>query len=291
MMGTFKDEVEMVDFDAPVSGCNQIYHDFSAYKRLGNQYWRAKNGVEGTLFRLPLRLEPSEISSVTYDTDRIDELLQRFKEEAHSTLIFLKHVQSIKIFVIEEGCEMLEEIYSATLSSETSQKYTGLKANFINEVQQLVSAKNFQTLKELNHFLEIRVIDEEEEVNRTHSYVVCEQYGYSGNDSQFLALMCDEELSYVPFVAVAYPINTDENADVTDDNDPGGHIFCTLPLPLHNKCMTGMPGMSSSNSCYFFDILNFFTKFLKLNSYCTKKTIAKSFKLMSHNVNYYYCAK
>ena len=247
MMDTFEDEVEEINFDEPVSDCSQNYHDFSAYKRLGNQFWRAQNGVEGTLFRLPLRLEPSEISSVTYDADRIDELIQRFKEEAHSTLIFLKHVQSIKIYVIEEGCETLEEIYSATLSAE-SQKYTGLKTNYIKEIQQLVEAKNFQTLKGLNHFLEIRVKEDEEEINRIHSYAVCEQYGYSGSDAQFLALMCDEELSYVPLVAVAYPIRTDENV-ASENQDTGGHIFCTLPLPLHKKCMTGMPGMSFN---YFF---------------------------------------
>lgn len=264
----------MIDFDQPVPDCNQIFHDFSAYKRLGNQFWRPQNGVEGTLFRLPLRLEPSEISSVTYDTDRIDELIQRFKEEAHSTLIFLKHVQSIKIFVIEEGCEMLEEIYSATLSSETSRKYTGLKANFIEEVQHLVLAKNFQTLKGLNHFLEIRVKDDDgdEEINHTHSYAVCEQYGYSGNDAQFLALMCDEELSYVPLVAVAYPINTDDNVVSDNKHDSGGHIFCTLPLPLHKKCMTGMPGMSSSIvillNCFsdFLVLLNFNGREINVNS-------------------------
>ena len=240
MMNTFKDEVKMLDFDKPVSGCKQIFHDFSAFKRLGNRFWKAKNGVDGTLFRLPLRLEPSEISSVTYDMDRIDELIQRFKEEAHSTLIFLKHVQSIKIFVIEEDCEVLEEIYSAKLS-ETSQEYAEQKANFVEEVEQLVLDKNFQTLKSLNHFLQIRV-QEEDEIHRVHSYAVCEQYGYSGNNVEFLALMEDEDLSYVPLVAVAYPIKDDDDDDDTVV-DPGGHIFCTLPLPLHKKRMTGMPGI------------------------------------------------
>ena len=241
-MNTFKDEVEMLDFDEPVSGCKQIFHDFSAFKRLGIRFWRTKNGVDGTLFRLPLRLEPSEISSVTYDTDRIDELIQRFKEEAHSTLIFLKHVQSIKIFVIEEGCEGLEEIYSAKLS-ETSQTYAEQKSSFIQEVQQLVLNKNFQTLKCLDHFLQIRV-QEDEKIHRVHSYAVCEQYGYSGNNVEFLALMEDEDLSYVPLVAVAYPIKIDGDGDGTVV-DPGGHIFCTLPLPLHKKQMTGMPGINA----------------------------------------------
>ena len=232
MVDTFKDEVEILDFDEPTSS-NQIYHDFKPFQRLGKRFWRAGNGVDGTLFRLPLRLTGSKLSSVTYDERRIDALIERFKEEAHSTLIFLKHVRSIKVYIIELGSDALEEVYSATLSNETQVQYTEKKANFVRQIDECVQRQDFNTLTGLSHLLQIEVQSGDEE-RKIYQYAVCEQYGYSGTDEEFIELMSDEDLSYVPLVAVAYPISR--------ELDDGGHVFCTLPLPLHTRHMTGMPG-------------------------------------------------
>ena len=237
MVGTFKGEVEILDFDEPTSS-NQTYHDFKSFQRLGTKFWKPGNGVDGTLFRLPLRLTGSRLSSVTYDEMRIDALIERFKEEAHSTLIFLKHVQSIKVFTIECGSDVLNEVYSATLSKETQQNFADKKADFVREIDECVQQQDFGTLTGLSHLLEIIVQSDDdwdgELHTHTYKYAVCEQYGYDGKDREFIELMTDEELSYVPMVAVAYPITS---------RDDGGHVFCTLPLPLHTRRMTGMPGI------------------------------------------------
>ena len=241
MIGTFESEVEILDFDEPTSS-NQTYHDFKSFQRLGTRFWKPDNGVDGTLFRLPLRLTESKLSSVTYNEERIDALIERFKEEAHSTLIFLKHVQSIKVYTIERGSDVLEEVYSATLSKETQQKYTDTKANFVHQIDECVQEQDFSTLIGLSHLLEI-IVQTDGDLT-TFSYAVCEQYGYDGSNNEFIELMSDEELSYVPLVAVAYPINR--------DLDDGGHVFCTLPLPLHTRRMTGMPGIN--NFYYLFQL-------------------------------------
>ena len=238
MVETFEDEVEELFFDQLVA--DQVYHDFAAFKRLGSRFWKPNNGVDGTLFRLPLRLEASEISSVTYETSRIDALLRRFCAEAHSTLVFLRRVQSIKVFVIEEGCEDMEEIYSANLS-DASRAYGDQKTVFLQNIEKLAEIRDFQTLRGLDHYLQIRIKEEDE--NRVFTYAVSEQYGYDGNEPGFKALLNDQELSYVPLVAVAYPIRDHDSSADNRTADPGGHVFCTLPLPmLQEKGMTGMPG-------------------------------------------------
>ena len=242
MIHTFNDEVEILDFDEPLEDLQVSYHDFMPFQRLGERFWRPGNGVDGTLFRLPLRLKPSPLSSVTYDEARIDELINRFKEEAHSTLIFLKHVQSIVVYIIERGSDELQQVYSAILSKKTQQQYAEEKAIYVRQLDQSVQNQDFKTIYTLDHFLEIEVNLGETNESVTYQYAVCERYGYTGNNREFIELMSDQELSYVPLVAVAY--------SMTKELDEGGHVFCTLPLPLHTRRMTRMPGLPND---YFRD--------------------------------------
>ena len=61
----------------------------------------------GTLFRLPLRSEgaeaarPSKISSLTHTVDSIEDLLSAFASSASDMLLFLKHVTTIFIAVLD----------------------------------------------------------------------------------------------------------------------------------------------------------------------------------------------
>ena len=152
-------------------------------------------------------------------------------------MIFLKHVKSIKIYIIENGSKAMKEVYSAILT-EQSQEYQSQKASFVEDINRLVDEEqDFGTVKQLRHFLQIEVEsydEDDEEDQKIFEYAVCERYGYEGTNEDFIALMHDEELSYVPLVAIAYPIS--------QELDEGGPVFCTLPLPLHSRKMTGMPG-------------------------------------------------
>ena len=46
MKETFKDEVEVLDFDEPTD-YDADFHDFRSFQRLGERFWRNENGVEG----------------------------------------------------------------------------------------------------------------------------------------------------------------------------------------------------------------------------------------------------
>ncbi|KAJ8319970.1 hypothetical protein KUTeg_001557 [Tegillarca granosa] len=48
------------------------------------------------------------------------------------------------------------------------------------------------------------------------------------------SLAKDPDLSYSPYVGVAYPFTSDGMAET-------GHVFCFLPLPLEKKSLTGLP--------------------------------------------------
>ena len=57
--------------------------------------------LKGTLFRLPLRRKPSDISNRIASIDSIVSLLTRFQKNIHESLIFLKNVHSIEVYVRE----------------------------------------------------------------------------------------------------------------------------------------------------------------------------------------------
>jgi len=52
----------------------------------------------GTLLRFPLRTSPSALSDTVYGADRIRALLDRFEEDAHLNLLFLRSVETIEIY-------------------------------------------------------------------------------------------------------------------------------------------------------------------------------------------------
>jgi len=205
----------------------KTHHDFASFSRLGGRYW--KDGfTSGSLFKFTLRKEPSLLSQVCYDNERFEELMEKFLDEAFLTLIFLKNVKKLSFYVIEENESQLNEVFSINTEIESS----GMKEKemFSNRIKQHVTEKNFKTTETLDHTLQLVQRYRNEE--NTFTYAISEYFGFSGNNPEFVSMMTDDELSYVPLIAVAFPIEC---------NDVGGHIFAALPLPLQVKCMTGMP--------------------------------------------------
>jgi len=228
MKETFSEEVVELDLAQPTQKSSQ-YQDFIGFQRLGTKLWKKTNGINGTLFRLPLRLQRSKVSSVIYDDNRIFSLIKRFLIEAHSTMMFLKNIKIIKVFTMEAGTSQLQEIYSSTLSPNCL-TYSPAKLNFMRKISQHVQNESLATIERLEHILEIDVVKEGQTTK--YKYAIAERFGYDGDDQEFLELIRDEDLFYIPLIAVAYPML---------DNDPGGHVFCTLPLPLNTCRMTKMP--------------------------------------------------
>ena len=58
---------------------------------------------EGTLFRLPFRADPSELSSTCYSESTINELITDIKETSDKLLLFLQNVRRITVQRFDEG--------------------------------------------------------------------------------------------------------------------------------------------------------------------------------------------
>ena len=229
LRSVFKGDAVQYKFDER-SNKNLIktHQDFASFSRLGGRYW--KNGfTSGSLFKFTLRKEPSCFSTVCYDNERFEKLMEKFLDEAFLTLIFLKNVKKLKFFVIEENGNQLNEIYTINMRESS---IAIERDSFQDRIKQHVAEKNFKTTEILNHTLQL--VQQYRNKTQTFTYAISELFGFSGDNRDFVAMMTNDALSYVPLVSVALPIDC-------GDSDVGGHIFAALPLPLQVKCMTGMP--------------------------------------------------
>ena len=204
---------------------NNNYADFESFNRIGEKYW--KNGfTKGSLFKFSLRQcqEKLSFSSICYDDYTFEKLIEKFLNEAYLALIFLKNVKSLKMFVIEKGSSSLKETFHIRAKDSAPNN------NFASIINQRVLNKDFSSIEKLSHQIDL---EQNFDGNvQKFSYVACEHFGYAGPNEKFKGMMIDEELSYVPLISIALPIHGE---------DPGGHLFSALPLPLQVKCMTGIP--------------------------------------------------
>ena len=204
---------------------NQDYADFESFNRIGEKFW--KNGsTKGSLFKFSLRQSQEKLSfsTICYTDNIFEKLIEKFLNEAYLALIFLKNVKSLKMFVIEKGSSSLKETFHIKAKDSSPNN------NFSSTINQRVLDKDFASIEKLHH-----QIDLEQNLGgivKKYSYVACEHFGYAGENAKFKEMMIDEELSYVPLISIALPIQGE---------DPGGHLFSALPLPLQVKCMSGIP--------------------------------------------------
>ena len=90
---------------------------------------------DGTLFRFPLRTEPSELSEKKYTKDMITGLFDALRKEASVILLFLNNVQSISVEERKENGE-IESSFKVEISPATrndvAQKRQELRQHVLN---------------------------------------------------------------------------------------------------------------------------------------------------------------
>ena len=74
----------------------------------------------GTLFRFPLRTQPSQLSPKIYTREMVNTLFDSFKNEASAILLFLKNVDSISLYEREKGKAEIVHLYTARISEKSN---------------------------------------------------------------------------------------------------------------------------------------------------------------------------
>ncbi|XP_053378923.1 sacsin-like isoform X2 [Mercenaria mercenaria] len=215
----------------------------------------------GTMFWFPLRQCPSPLSYNTYQEENVLNLLQAFITESQRSLLFLKTLCSIKMFVnmqTKDGiaCEQkpphsddpYKELEYMNLGKDTecfkvevnnkSNDLSEERRAFLGELQDIgneIPDQSKHWVFDITVQTEQKSTKEDKKVAKSRWLIV--NYLKGGEISEKLGqLMKDKDLGYPHIVGLAAPIDTNNHYSST-----AGHVFCYQPLPQENVCMTGLP--------------------------------------------------
>ena len=180
---------------------------------------------KGTLFRFPLRTEPSELSKKIYTKEMVMALFESFRTESSIILHFLKNIESISLYtrenhgpITQKYCVRLSDSCKAEVRARRSELTTNITSEW-----DYAPVSVFYTLK----------VEEvcEGKLQQTRDWYMACQVGTTEDKLMCLAA----ELQLLPWIGVAYPV------DVGQVTFQSGRIFCFLPLPPDADCRTGLP--------------------------------------------------
>ncbi|XP_018425945.1 PREDICTED: sacsin-like [Nanorana parkeri] len=167
----------------------------------------------GTLFRFPLRLDPSEISENIYDSGRVQELFESFIRDASISLLFLRHVTRVSLKNID-SVGALTTLLTVEVSTEET---------FGSESADL-DIKTHIKVTSLNRF------GGEQEDSKWLVTSTTIQGNMFPELTELSNKLCNK-----PALDLAYPLS-EACMDLY-----GGRLSCVLPLPDKEENRTGLP--------------------------------------------------
>ncbi|XP_025088800.1 sacsin-like [Pomacea canaliculata] len=187
----------------------------------------------GTLFWFPLRRQESELSDTLYTEATLNDLLQAFKAEANSMLMFLKNLEKIELYT--RDAKETKLVFTVELSAECVSAVRAERSKFKDSVR---AATQDLPLEPVCNWSEVEVQMSGRNLRNRSQHkerwlVVNYHAGKNQASDQLLRLCRDPNLSYQPYVGVAVPLGGQRNFQ--------SQLFCFLPLPLETRSPTGLP--------------------------------------------------
>lgn len=195
---------------------------------------------QGTFFRFPLRLQPSQLSSNLYNKQKVLELFKSFRADADTVLLFLKSVQEVSLHVREsDGTERL--VFRVTACENKSWKHE--RANSVKILGSAISnyCKKIPSNSVTCVSYPVNIVLEDESAKDTQktSWLVCNSVGGRGISGELDALA--DDLKFVPIIGIAMSLLNRGEDEKGAASDFSGKAFCFLPLPPGEESKTGLP--------------------------------------------------
>ncbi|KAK1380492.1 Sacsin [Heracleum sosnowskyi] len=207
-----------------------LYKDqFSPYCVFGCDM---KNSFPGTLFRFPLRnaeqAANSKLSKQAYMEDDITSLFDQLDDEGVFTLLFLKNVLDIEMYVWDNGVAEPKKMYSCSVKSANDDTVWHRQA-----LLRLSKSAN-SSVGEIDAFsldFSREAIHGNQSVKRIDTfYIVQKMAAASSRIGSFAATaLKDYDIHLLPWASVAACVSR-KSSDEDDINT--GRAFCFLPLPV-----------------------------------------------------------
>ena len=89
----------------------------------------------GTLFRFPLRRTPSKLSETLYTEEKVDNLFESCKTDAHLVVLFLQNLGSIELRVRQENQLKSRKSFQVKISDECLHTIQVKRKEFSEEIR------------------------------------------------------------------------------------------------------------------------------------------------------------
>lgn len=196
--------------------------------------------LPGTLFRFPLRLKPSQLSSNIYNKEKVLELFESFKADADTVLLFLKSVNRISLHVREsDGTErMLFQVTASGKAEDQLERPSALKM-LGQAVDSYNNAVPSSAITCVTYQVDMDAQDETAKESQRTSWLVTNGVGARGMCAELDSLA--DDLKFMPTVGIALPLGASTSDDQGAASGFSGRAFCFLPLPPGEESQTGLP--------------------------------------------------
>lgn len=194
----------------------------------------------GTLFRFPLRLRPSQLSSNIYNKEKVLELFESFKTDADTVLLFLKSVNKVSLHVREsDGTERM--LFQVTSTGNVEDKLE--RPNALKMLGQAVDSYNngvlSSTITCVTYQVTIDTQDETAKETQRTTWLVTNGVGGRGMCAELDSLA--DVLKFMPSIGIALPLTVINKDNEGATSGFSGRAFCFLPLPPGEESETGLP--------------------------------------------------
>ena len=187
---------------------------------------------DGTLFWLPLRQDISDLSDIVYTGRDIVDLFRVFVDEAKITLLFVKSLESISLLQRNDSAD-IETMFVVRIATQFLQDLQRERRKFKLELDNTGDSVAKNSFHSKFHLCIEHTEFGEQSTVTSQEWLVVNFYKGRCMSDRLRQLCGDSDLSYSPYVGVAYPL--------TDTGQMNGHIFCFLPLPRSSESATGLP--------------------------------------------------
>ncbi len=179
-----------------------------------------KGWYNSTIFRLPLRTEPSEISSSLYDLTKMKKLLNALRNEAKYLLLFLKSVLRIEVYHIAKNHK---QSLSFCVEFDNEDHVCEQRSTFNRKLEDIHNKMQSFKISEVvcaSLRLSVVVTDRNRDDNQggTSEWFVCNSVGCTDSD------VLEAAKNQCTFPAVGTALELGQQTS-------GGRIFCLLPIP------------------------------------------------------------
>ncbi|OQS05175.1 hypothetical protein THRCLA_02648, partial [Thraustotheca clavata] len=200
---------------------SQFPDQFAPYQLFG---CTLQDKYNGTLFRFPFRTSgiKSEIKATEYTDQDMRDFLTQFRTTLASTMIFLRHIQHISVYIKTDAFLEPSLLYEASVPERPPNVLEPFTSKFAF-YRHLKLQKNI-TIN--HHILPITFSEPSSSETKVEKYLITNALGVG--KAKDLALS-STQLKLIPYVGVAARLDTEPKGD--------GRAFCFLPLPVR----VGMP--------------------------------------------------